>query len=421
MAVDSVADQLIANPAFIDASRSPLQFFVVQLHKRQAAETQLARRGKMDVQDYITINRPLLDQKKLAIAELQKIIASHTADTHSELLHSWLARREDEVALIGALIILHQSNDNPEQIEEVNHLCAQLYGSYNTDLFYHHLQLLLAQAAQNQNDPAWDFVTKHVVVPRHAAKIAAEPAKADFAYYKQLARQQFLAVEATVERHSIQDQHIFAGETLQTMVNELLQAIGATAQGWQAVLSTETTKIAVNYTKKTIYIREGHFRMMPYRLCGLLAHEVMVHVRRKLHATARQQLAIQASASEQAFEEGLGVFAEQVFLSGFRHLRQFRYVAIGLAKGSDGTPRTFRGVYELLWRLKYLAQQTGTEETARRYAFDETSRVFRGLPLHVRGAAFTKDKLYIEGNAAVWRSLSSKLTPDNFADFLFKR
>ena len=82
------------------------------------------------------------------------------------------------------------------------------------------------------------------------------------------------------------------------------------------------------------------------------------------------------------------------------------HLAIGLAQGLDGKKRDFHDVYEILLRhhqLKNLKEsKKNPEAEAKKSAWNQAVRVFRGTDCTTPGAAFTKDIIYRQGNIADW-------------------
>jgi hypothetical protein len=115
-------------------------------------------------------------------------------------------------------------------------------------------------------------------------------------------------------------------------------------------------------------------------------------------------------------------------VDGTRHFAGgLGYLCVGWAYGLDGTPRTFRQLYHILY--PYLAisslehslayhEQVDVEATlmhARRRAWARCVRTYRGTSGSTPGACFTKDIVYLEGNIAVWE----RVTEDPGAEAYF--
>jgi hypothetical protein len=109
---------------------------------------------------------------------------------------------------------------------------------------------------------------------------------------------------------------------------------------------------------------------------------------------------------------------EQLLDHRFKFRRAYRYLGAALGWGSAGGPRTFREVYEILWRLMVIASRYN-EENAKSYAFDECVRVFRGGRPDIAGMVFLKDAIYFAANIAVWQRLQSEpLAYNEFVDVI---
>lgn len=214
-----------------------------------------------------------------------------------------------------------------------------------------------------------------------------------------------LHIESTIE----EDKKYTAEE-----IRDLFQAALNTlhADGWSIIIdSSSKTGISVDQENKKINIPES--RTLAFsKLRTLVAHEVGTHVARRLHGErSRLQLLGLGLDRYERGEEGVATMREQVLQTDdIKHYAGLEgHLAIGLASGVDGTPRNFREVYTILQKYFYFkALSSGKEEShaispSQTNAWNRAVRTFRGTDCATRGACFTKDIIYREGNIDVWQ------------------
>lgn len=177
--------------------------------------------------------------------------------------------------------------------------------------------------------------------------------------------------------------------------------------------------IAVNNKHKVIKVPRDEVYTRQ-RLRGLLVHEIGIHVAE--HENGKNQplkiLSLGLRGSIRA-GEGKGVMAEQVAydsLKDFMATRRFfdiarRHISIGLARGLDGQERDFKEVFRAIHALDRMwefAEAPNDPLAASERAIEKswellTKRTLKGMT--ARGFAYFKDKIYAEGNVAMWHLL----------------
>lgn len=117
--------------------------------------------------------------------------------------------------------------------------------------------------------------------------------------------------------------------------------------------------------------------------------------------------------------EGWAVLLEQLNGPNFKTKRAYRYLAAALATGVyDGKELNFSDTFNIIWRLMSLSGRY-TQKNAKRHAFDEVARVFRGGRPDLPGAAFLKDTAYLKGNLDIWDAISrQKINYDDFIEII---
>lgn len=186
------------------------------------------------------------------------------------------------------------------------------------------------------------------------------------------------------------------------------------AEGWVAEISTSSkTGISVNHEKKAVVIPESK-TLTVKRLRELITHEIGTHTLRRINGErSRLRLLGLGLDRYEAAEEGIATVREQSLrekASDFSGLDG--YLSVSLAKGLDGTPRDFRGVFMILKKYFLLLNISNgldleaAQEKADESAWNRCVRTFRGTDCKTKGICFTKDIIYREGNIAVWDIIS---------------
>jgi hypothetical protein len=203
---------------------------------------------------------------------------------------------------------------------------------------------------------------------------------------------------------------------------------------WQVLIDAPGERITFNTNQdlRTVFIPSDEdllLRKHPLvreRVESIIAHEIGTHVlRRERGFAAPLGLLGIGLAGYLRGEEGIATYAEQV-RDGTRHFSGgFGYLAVGWAMGLDGTPRTFRALYEVLeaYCLMRAIEHALTYtrpidvhlflERARHQAWARCVRTFRGTTGSTPGACFTKDIVYREGNIAIWELIHTQPTVVN--------
>jgi hypothetical protein len=226
------------------------------------------------------------------------------------------------------------------------------------------------------------------------------PKEETFLYYKHQFADSFPELHHVLNGIRVAEKYSI--EEIVQVFERALAAIGANLHGWRVVVVRGGANIIASKYKKKVIIGDRFHPRSSVRLKQVVAHEVGCHVQRAL--TDRQAWHY---ARFDENDEGLAILLEQLFAKRFMYKRVLRYLAISLATGVDGKKRNFCEVYEILWRAAYIIGGNGPK-TAKQQAFYETARAFRGGLPNVAGAAYIKDKIYLEGNIIVWEKLEAE-------------
>lgn len=229
------------------------------------------------------------------------------------------------------------------------------------------------------------------------------------------------------------------GGNMRKATSIALAARGIT--GWQ-VLPTDESSVDTSQEQMTIFIPRQRSKgdMTLEDFDGVMeSHEIDEHVARRENGdrTGVPILGGTGCAGYLAWEEGNGK-ANEALLKGeidneesaFDH-----YLNGGLALGLDGgQARNFGQTYDLVWRMRYIAEYLKGElkgdpaEVRRKSAersYDKTQRIFRGTDGIAPGVVFTKDAMtYYLGQADVWRKWDGDMElsePDRIREHRLER
>ncbi len=209
----------------------------------------------------------------------------------------------------------------------------------------------------------------------------------------------------------IREEDTYTTEEVKSLFEKALEAIGA--EKWTVIIDKDTLSIDANQQEETLYlpperIYKGNI------LIKKIMHEIRRHVERRVKGekSSLSLLAFGLDRYEKG-EEGVTKVTEHGIEKKFKTFATPElHLAVGLAIGTDGQPRNFREVFEILEKHFFLREtRSGTEkgearETAREKAWKHCIRVFRGSDCKTRGACFTKDIVYREGAIAIWNLVS---------------
>lgn len=311
----------------------------------------------------------------------------------------FLQRRILETELLLTFWRIRNGKLTADSMVVANYLASQeqLYGPLDRELFNGVLSYFsqLAQAGSIEAKTAMAEVGQ--LVDFQPADLY-RPAEATFRHYQRLAAEALPGLWTYIDSLSA-DLLQTGPERLAAVFDEALLVIGAREQGWKVITVEHGANVLVSKPRRQILIGRHWRPRSLLRLRQVIAHEVGCHVARTLAGAT--------VASDWLPEEGLAIMLEQLCAGNFSYKRLLRYLSVSLAAGLDGQPRTFREVYEVLWRVIVVVGGAGDDLHER--AFYETARAFRGGNPQVAGLAYIKDKIYLEENLQAWRQLEAKL------------
>ncbi len=297
---------------------------------------------------------------------------------------------KQSLQLVLASIVLQEETPSKETLDSFRSINEQLFKA--PDPAY--VQAILARV-QSRVTPKtahlWQYVLEHVDY-NPALKVSVMPDHATFRKYHDYFQKYYQSIAIT-------------GGDLIGGLERALERTGLATQGWQVRLLDDAVHARIDHRRKRVVVGEHYHPRTSKAAERIIVHEVVGHAVRGL----------QENMSE---SEGVAVLFEQLLAPRFKFRRTYRYLAASLGWGEAGGPRTFREVYEIIWRLMVITSRY-SEENAKSHAFDECVRVFRGGRPDIAGMVFLKDTVYFAANVRVWQQLKREpLAYNEFVDII---
>jgi hypothetical protein len=168
-------------------------------------------------------------------------------------------------------------------------------------------------------------------------------------------------------------------------IEDLLEITGLKKQGW--TINLLDSDAAASTHKKQKVITVGSLKLLKMNRGQLIKtgiHESLGHA-------SRQPIGL----DNLAFEEGIGVALEQIISRQKRIPGEQYFTSLGLQLGldRDGNKRSFREVYEILWRRIILddveKERTVDIQEAKHKAYKQCMRTTRGGALDARDISYS--------------------------------
>lgn len=205
---------------------------------------------------------------------------------------------------------------------------------------------------------------------------------------------------------------VYAPEEIVGVLDSALGKIGGKDLGWRADIAKDSSALAVSAHQRLAEVGANRKAIGGEELKAKVIHEIGVHALRSI--TAEQAGWLSAAYGQDgylAFEEALATALEDAYKGKFEDHGVNYYLIAGLALGIDsGEPRDFREVYEVMWRVNALSDNTdslGEEQlkSAKSRAFNNCLRMFRGTRTTDKGVIYSKDLAYFAGQELAWSVL----------------
>ena len=277
-----------------------------------------------------------------------------------------------------------------------NALNHKLYGEVNQD-FAHELLSVVQQKTSVLNEM---FHIKLSALP-------VVPSQALFDKARQVVKGPDIAVVPDV---------VYSSENIVAVWNESLLD---TMPKWRTVIDTRVMALLVAHKSRTIKI-PPNLKMKAKRMRKLFVHEIGTHVyRREQGKHNKLQLYSIGLAGNQIIEEGLAIMRSQLLGNKFHYYGGFdKYLALAYAQGTvDGSPKDFNQTFNFLKayfldRLDRKSERQQNQTIAEERAWNCTVRIFRGGNPSIPGCCLLRDKIYHEGNRAIWQMFETN--PEHF-------
>lgn len=297
-------------------------------------------------------------------------------------------KEKDNLLLVEASLVINESDVMDNNLLHFRAENKRVFGEPR----YDYLCAILGRIGEKSgvHTELWQYIQTHVDYHDESASFA--PSHETFLWYKNLFAQYFYMPVGA---------HISLVEALRIGV----ETTGLAKKGWQVSERSDASHARVNHATKKIFVGREYVPRRRLSINMIVAHEVYGH-------------AVRGVRESMAESEGFAIVLEQLLAPRFAYRRTFRYVAAALGWGVDGRPRTFRQVYEIIWRLMVVVGRYD-EATAKSHAFDECARVFRGGRPDVPGAVYLKDMVYFAANVEIWQQLDKRrLSYNEFITFI---
>lgn len=209
----------------------------------------------------------------------------------------------------------------------------------------------------------------------------------------------------------------------ESLVDAWNAELGVVMPDWKVVVDTTVVHMLVDHKRRTVRVPAGVL-MKAKKMRKLFVHEIGTHVyRREQGKRSQLQLLSIGLAGYQAAEEGIALMRAQLTSNRFYHFGGLdKYLVLALATGAlDGVPKDFAETFHLLEqyytaRLERVGKSALIPRVAKTRAWNSTLRVFRGGNPSLPGCCFLRDKIYHEGNRAMWQLLQTH--PEYFTSLL---
>lgn len=203
----------------------------------------------------------------------------------------------------------------------------------------------------------------------------------------------------------------YAPEEMVEAIRQALDAIGATEYGWHCELVQGKNLLGVSAHQKLVEVGADREPISAAVLRGKVVHEVGVHALRSLNAEkAGWTAAAYGMPKYLDAEEALANIAGEAFWDEEKELvpgPEYRSLIAGLVYGLDNhSPRDMRDSFEIMWRMIALDRRMRGKKKAdigdaKKTAFGQCLRMFRGTPTDIPGLIYTKDLAYLNGREII--------------------
>lgn len=348
-----------------------------------------------------------LEQRITDLISFKQEISSEEKNTVVQ--EAYVAKVDEEIARLKMIIAAIKRD-----MVEFKRATEFVYGTPSPRIYTHTIaqlytdtQKLLESSKAPVTQAAQDFLRK-LPASQYKSDIVTpskETITSVFTYFRE--KMELLLSGITGIEEDFRD---WSGTELRDVFSQSLRAIELF--DWNAVSSKSHYYLSVSGEHKEVRVPAK--RRIPHqRLLALLAHEIGVHVVRRINGSSSPLLLLGTGLDHyQAGEEGVATLLEEATLGTFHLLvRPERYLAIGAVYGLSGRAYSFAEVFELLESYYFLQEiqtrksKTAARKIAQKLAWEACMRVYRGADFTTPGVCSTKDIIYQDGNIQMWEVL----------------
>lgn len=362
-----------------------------------------------------SIVNPVLDYNKIDLTKLnrwernlsrllQEIASNESVEIVRE---AYIDKISYELDLVEYYLSIHD-----QDMKRFKNITEKLYGKPDKDIFYYTVFETYNEFENIENPPkkfieAFNKFKSLLPKPIQNSQVIS-PSQKDFTNIKN-ALSPFISFIETFNFNKDNYNAVELGEFISKSIKIL--NLGK----WEIDINenSQLDTMSILPKKRTVKIPSQKVTSAK-RLKELLAHEVGVHIARRINGerTSMKLLGLGLD-SYLSGEEGLGCLFEQVLNNKFtKYADAIKYLAISLAYGLDGKPRDFREVYEVIYA--YLLCRKFKEETtddviaaSQKEAWQTCIRTFEGSDCKTKGVCKTRNLVYRKGNISAWNILKS--------------
>ncbi|HSH17847.1 MAG TPA: hypothetical protein VK978_00535 [Candidatus Saccharimonadales bacterium] len=330
------------------------------------------------------------------------------------LLNNMLALRINELGFVETASLIAEGGLSKDERHEaaaiLKSASREIYGMPEEGRAFSIIDKRLdkARAIANKPDhPAGDIarqVLDMIRLPEYAKSGEAISLDGEVArYYREMLQESFQE-EIDAAFAEVGDKETYSVQEMAIVFQSYIDRRGFGEDGWRAEIIPNRTACATKAEDRIVEIgdkRPASSRTYD-KVLDSLVHEVEIHAGRQYRGKhLGAGLAEYGLAGYTVFEEPFAATVASVCRGDAKSSGEVYSMALAIAAGyDDGVERDFRDTFESMWRLglvntykddKPLEEQV---EKARKNAYGNLVRVWRGMPTDVPGCVFSKDKAY---------------------------
>ncbi len=374
------------------------------------------------------------DQFNAVTVLAQAMASAHELTVRDHAVLDLLTRRSQELAYLEATWHLSVLTVDDPQREEyaslVKEMGRELFGEPERSEFIALNNELRAQASRLFSDNSASDVTK--IMSSEILELSGDtesldvhehftPQQETINWYRQKLKEHFDPIFETIFA-DVPDDKQFAPEEMVEYFNKAIILLGY--RQWRCEINPNGTAVEARQSERKLFVGAGREIADLATMKRLIIHEIGVHIARRSNGDKLDDGLLGLGLSGYgAFEEGFAVALEEAYEGAYKRRGTQYTFALGMAMGMDGgNERDFRDTFELQWRriaLESVEDGQLTDEAmtkARKRAYTQCVRIWRGMPTDIEGCVYPKDKAY--SNTGVWQYLEEYVGDDTILEYL---